>query len=214
VSATSALAPAPARKAFEKGNEQERKQKLEEAQQSFEKAVQIYPQYAEAWFELGRVQSWRNDNAGARESFTKSLAADPSYVNPYRALAELAMQEKNWQTTSDITTKLLARYPDFFPDAWFRNALANYNLRNFEAAEQSARHGLKLDLAHQIPKMEYLLGLILIQRQNYAEAEAHMRQYLQLASKPGDVEDARRQLAEIAKLSGSAVATPASGKQQ
>jgi tetratricopeptide (TPR) repeat protein len=201
VSATSALAPAAAKKAFEKGTEQEKKQKLEEAQQSFEKAVLIYPQYAEAWFELGRVQSWRNDNAGAEQSFTKSLAGDPNYVNPYRGLAELAMEQKNWVQLADITNRLLARYPDFFADAWFRNALANYNLQNFETAEHSARQGLKLDVAHQIPKMQYLLGLILIQRRNYGEAEALMQQYLQTASKPADIDDAQRRLAEIAKLS-------------
>lgn len=212
VSATSALAPAAARKAFEKGSEQEKKQKLEEAQQSFEKAVQIYPQYAEAWFELGRVQWWRNDKAAARLSLTKSLAADPNYVNPYRALAELAMEQKSWQEVVDLTGRLLARYPDFFVDAWFRNALANYNLQNFEAAEQSARQGLKLDVGHQIPKMEYLLGLILIQRREYAEAETHMQQYLQSASKPADVDDAHRQLAEIAKLSGSASPPPRTDK--
>jgi tetratricopeptide (TPR) repeat protein len=212
VSATSAVAPAAARKAFEKGSEQEKKQKFEEAQQSFEKAVQIYPQYAEAWFELGRVQSWRNDKAAARLSFTKSLAADPNYVNPYRALAELAMEQKSWQEVADLTGRLLARYPDVFADAWFRNALANYNLQNFEAAEQSARQGLKLDVARQIPKMEYLLGLILIQRRDYPEAEAHMQQYLQRAGKPADVDDAHRQLAEIAKLSGSASPPPRTDK--
>jgi len=203
VSATSALAPPAAKKAFEKGSEQEKKQKLEAAQQFFEKAVQIFPQYAEAWFELGRVQSWRNDNATARESFTKSLTADPNYSNPYRALAELAMLQKSWQEVAEITTRLLARYPNLFADAWFRNALANYNLKDFAAAERSARQGLRLDVAHQIPKMEYLLGLILVQQQNYREAEAHMQQYLQLASKPADVDDAHRQLAEIARLSSS-----------
>ncbi len=213
VSATSARAPAAAKKAFEKGSEQEKKQKFEEAQQSFEKAVQIYPQYAEAWFELGRVQSWRSDNTAAALSFNKSVAADPNYVNPYRALAELAMQQKNWSDVVDVTQRLLSRYPDFFPDAWFRNALANYNLQNFEAAEHSARHGLKLDVAHQIPKMEYLLGLVLIQRHDYADAETHMKQYLQLASKPADVEDAHRQLAEIAKLAGSPNHNPDTEKQ-
>ncbi len=209
ISVTSALAPAAAKKAFEKGSEQERKHNFEEAQKSFEKAVTIYAQYAEAWFELGRVQSWRNDTTAAEQSFTRSLTADPNYVNPYRGLAELAMQQRSWPKVADVTQRLLTRYPDFFPDVYFRNALATYNLQNFEAAEQSARKGLKLDVAHQIPKLDYLLGLILIQRRNYTEAEAHMQQYLQLANKPADVEDAHRQLAEIAKLSGSVHAPPA-----
>jgi TolA-binding protein len=77
ISATSVAAPPAAQKAFEKGRERERKGKWDEARQSFEKAVQIYPQYAEAWFELGRVQVQTNDFEGGRHSFSQAMAADP-----------------------------------------------------------------------------------------------------------------------------------------
>jgi tetratricopeptide (TPR) repeat protein len=201
ISATSAAAPPVAQKAFEKGRERERKGKWDEARQSFEKAVQIYPQYAEAWFELGRVQVQTNDVEGGRHSFSQAMAADPKYVNPYRALAELAMQQKQWQEVVAVTGKLLAMSTVGFPDAWFRNALGNYNLRNFEAADKSARQALRLDQEHQIPKIEYLLGLILIQRHLYPEATEHLQQYLHLATKSADVDDARARLAEVARLS-------------
>lgn len=201
ISATSALAPSAAQKAFEKGRERGRKEKWDEARQSFEKAVQIYSQYAEAWFELGRVQIQTNDLDGGRHSFAQALAADPKYVSPYRALAELAMREKRWQEVVDITGKLLAMNTVGFPDAWFRNALGNYYLQNFEAAEKSARQGLRLDQEHQIPKMEYLLGLILIQRHQYQEATQHLQQYLHVATKSADVDEAQARLAEIARLS-------------
>jgi tetratricopeptide (TPR) repeat protein len=201
ISATSASAPPAAQKAFEKARERERKGKWDEARQSFEKAVQIYPQYAEAWFELGRVQVQTNDLEGGRRSFSQAMAADPKYVSPYRALAELATQQKQWQEVVDVTGKLLAMTTVGFPDAWFRNALANYYLHNFEAADKSTRQGLRLDQDHQIPKLEYLLGLILIQRHQYQEASEHLQQYLHLATKSSDVDDARARLAEIARLS-------------
>jgi tetratricopeptide (TPR) repeat protein len=206
ISATSAAAPSAAQKAFEKGRERERKGKWDEARQSFEKAVQIYPQYAEAWFERGRVQVQANDVEGGRHSFAQAMTADPKYVSPYRALAELAMQQKQWQEVVDVTGKMLAMTIMGFPDAWFRNALGNYYLQNFEAAEKSARQGLRLDQEHQIPKIEYLLGLILIQRHQYQDASQHLQQYLQLATKSSDADDARARLAEIAKLSTEAPA--------
>jgi len=56
ISATTALAPEAARKALEKGQEQQQKGKLDDAQKSLEKAVAMYPSSAAAWFELGRVQ--------------------------------------------------------------------------------------------------------------------------------------------------------------
>jgi tetratricopeptide (TPR) repeat protein len=213
ISATSASAPPGAQKAFEKGRERERKEKWEEARKSFEKAVQIYPKYAEAWFELGRVQVQTNDLDGGRRSFEQALTADPKYVNPYRALAELALREKQWQQVVDLTGKLLALNTVGFPDVWFRNAVANYNLQNFEAAEKSARQGLRLDKDHQVPKMEYLLGLILIQRHQYQEATEHLQQYLHTATQPADVDDAQAHLAEIARLSTAESVPPASEKK-
>ena len=75
ISVTSALAPPAARKAFEKGLEQEKKNKWEDAQKSFEKAVQIYPRYATAWYQLGRLQL-RNQLSGP------SPAQNPSCNQP------------------------------------------------------------------------------------------------------------------------------------
>jgi tetratricopeptide (TPR) repeat protein len=204
ISATSALAPSGAQKAFEKGRERERKQKWEDARKSFEKAVRIYPQYAEAWFELGRVQMQTSDPDGGRHSFEQALKADPKYVNPYRALAELAVLDKRWPEVVDLTGKILALNTVGFPDVWFRNALGNYYLQNFEAAEKSARQGLRLDREHQVPKMEYLLALVLIQKHQYQEATQHLQQYLPLATKSEDIDEAQARLAEIARLSTSA----------
>src|SRR5437667_11895118 len=72
VSATSAQAPNGARKAFEKGRDQQKKQKRDDAQRSFEKAVEIYPKYAVAWFELSRVQLRKNDESWVRETINEA----------------------------------------------------------------------------------------------------------------------------------------------
>ena len=101
ISATSAMAPKDAQKAFEKGREKAGKQKLDEASALFGKAVEIYPHYAAAWFDLGRIQLQQNEPHAARHSFEQSVAADPKYVNPYRGLAELDTQNSigsRWST--------------------------------------------------------------------------------------------------------------------
>jgi tetratricopeptide (TPR) repeat protein len=141
------------------------------------------------------------------------LTADPKYLSPYRALAELAVREKRWQEVVDLTGKVLALNAVGFPDVWFRNAVGNYNLQNFEAAEKSARQGLTLDKEHQIPKMEYLLSLVLIQRQQYQEATQHLHHYLQTVTKSADVDEAQARLAEIARLSTTASAPGATEKK-
>jgi tetratricopeptide (TPR) repeat protein len=213
ISVTSALAPKPAQKAFDKGREQERKSQWDKAQESFEKAVQLYPQYAIAWFELGRVQVQKNNGTGARQSFGQALAADPKYVSPYHALAQLGASEKRWAEVVEITDKLLRLNPVDFPDAWLLNSVGNYLAQNFEAAEKSAQQGIKVDEAHRIPKLEYLLGMVLLRKQDYAGASRHMQQYVSLATQPAEVDEARKQLAEINRLSSTASLSSASPKK-
>jgi tetratricopeptide (TPR) repeat protein len=213
ISATSAAAPKDAQKAFDKGREKASRQKWDEAQPLLEKAVGIYPKYAAAWFELGVAQMHRNDAAQARHSFEQSMAADPKYVNSYRGLAELDTQQQQWEPLVKVTDQLLALNPVNFPDAWMRNALGNYYLHNFDAAEKSARQGMKVDEQHQTPKLEYLLGVILIQQHQYPEAATHIQNYLRGATQPAEVEEAQKRLADITRLSAAASRPPSEEKK-
>jgi tetratricopeptide (TPR) repeat protein len=203
ISATTAAAPKDAQKAYAKAQEKERKEKWDEAQQLLTKAVEIYPKYAVAWFDLGRLQIRNNDGVQARHSFEQSIAADSRYTNPYRGLAELELQQKQWPALVTVTGQLLALDPVSFPDAWFRNALGNYFLSNFVAAEKSARQGMKVDDQHKVPQLEHLLGVTLAQEHNYAEATIHIQNYLKMATQPSDIEETQKQLAEITRLSAS-----------
>ncbi|MGC2183190.1 MAG: tetratricopeptide repeat protein, partial [Terriglobales bacterium] len=213
ISATSAMAPKDAQKAYEKGSKKLQQEKWDEAEPLLAKAVEIYPRFAVAWFDLGRVQLHKRDDAQARHSFEQSVAADPKYVNPYRGLAELDMQQKQWQALVTVTGQLLALNPVSFPDAWLRNSLGNYYLYNFPEAEKSARQGVKMDDQHQLPKLEYLLGVILLQERQYAEAAVHIQNYLKFATQPAEIEEAQKQLAEITRLSASAANPPSEEKK-
>ena len=204
ISVTNALAPAAAKKALEKGRQQQQKGKWEEARKSLEKAVQIYPRYAAAWFELGRLQLRDHDAPSARHSFEQALAADPKYVNPYDGLAQLAMLSHDWPSVIEVTGKLFALDPVSFPDAYYYNAVGNYSLGNLDAAEKSALQGVRVDEAHQIPKLQYLLAMILLRKQDYQAAAEHMQLFLSLAKQPDDIDLAKKTLAEIEKSSASA----------
>ena len=204
VSVTTAQAPGPALKAFEKGQQQQKNGKQNDAQKSFEKAVSIYPKFAAAWFELGRMQLQSNDFGGARHSFRQAIDADSKYLNPYLGLRQLAQGEQNWQELLDVTDRLLALSPDSFPDVWLSNGLANYSLQNFAKAEESARRGLQLDSEHRIPGLEYLLGMVLLKKSDYSGAAEHLRAFLKLATTPAETAEAQKQLDEVARLSAAA----------
>ncbi len=199
ISATTAMAPKDARKAFDKGREALKRKKLPEAAKEFEKAVQLYPKFAVAWFNLGMVREQQKDIAGARKAYAESLAADAKFVNPYMQLAQIAAQEGNWQEAADTSARLLRLNPYDFPFGYFINAVANYNLRRFDEAEESARNAIKNDPKNRIPKLHHLLGTILAMKQDYAQAATHIRNYLQYAPNAPDTEQVKKQLAEIEK---------------
>jgi tetratricopeptide (TPR) repeat protein len=204
ISATTAQAPGPALKAFENGQQQQKNGKWDEAQKSFEKAVSIYPKFAVAWFELGRVQLQKSDPPGARHSFRQAIDADSKYLNPYFGLRQLAQREQNWQELLEVTDQLLALNPVSFPDVWLSNGLASYSLQNFAAAEKGARRGLQLDPEHHVPGLEYLLGMVLLKKPDYAGAAEHLRAFLKLATTPAETAEAQKQLDEVARLSAAA----------
>jgi tetratricopeptide (TPR) repeat protein len=197
-------APDRAMKDYEKGLEEKKKGKLDAAQQKFRKAVAEYPQYALAWLELGRVQTSQNDVAGARQSFHHSIAADPKLLGPYQELAQLAARDKQWQEVADTTDQLLKLDPLNAPEFWFYNCVAKYQLANLDAAENSALQGIKIDTEHRIPKIEYVLGVILVQKHDNSRAAEHLRKYLSLAPNGPDAADAQKQLEEVEKASTDA----------
>ncbi|MEK7754280.1 MAG: tetratricopeptide repeat protein, partial [Acidobacteriota bacterium] len=170
ISATTALAPKDARKSFDKAKENVKKQKWAEARKELEKAVTVYPKYAAAWHQLGLIHEKNNDLENARKAYTEALSADAKFISPYMQLAQMAVKEAKWQDVADTTSRVVKLNPFNFPQAYFYNAVANFNLQKMDAAEASAREALKIDSEHRIAKTSHLLGVILAQKNDYAGA--------------------------------------------
>lgn len=210
ISATSLNAPKEAHKSFDKARDLIRKKKPAEAQKELEKAVAAYPKYATAWFELGQLQQQKDQIEEARNSYSQALAADAKFVSPYLQLALLSAKEKKWQDVADTTDRLLKLNPVDFPQAFFYNSVANYNLRKLDAAEKSARDAVKIDGNHRMPKAAHLLGIILAEKQDYAGAAENLKSYLKFSPNAQDAEMVKKQLAELERF---AVAPKPAGQQ-
>jgi len=200
LSTNTAQAPPDALKEYDKGLEEKKKGNLDAAHQRFQKAVATYPQFALAWFELGRTQVQQKDVASARTSFRQSISSDAKLMGPYQELAQLAARDKQWQEVVDNTEQLLKLNSSSYPEFWFYNCVAKFLLGDLEGAEKSAIQGVKIDSDHRIPKMEYVLGAILVQKHANSEAAQHFREYLRLAPNGPDAADAQKKLDETGKL--------------
>lgn len=207
VSAVSLAAPKDAKKAYEKGLDAIKKKKFDDAQRSFEKAVEVYPKYATAWYELGLLQAGQNKMDMARSYFDKALECDPKYVQPYMQISIIELQASKWRSLADVTDKLVKLDPFDYPQAFFFNAVANYNMQKFEEAEKSALAAERLDTRHAIPQVSHVLGMLLAMKKDYVGAAERFRTYLKVA--PPDTKDlakVRSQLAEMEKVTAASAA--------
>jgi len=200
ISATSAAAPGKAKKDFEKGLSLEKKKDWHAAEEKFQSAVDLYPKYAVAWVELARSQMNQDREADAKQSLRKAVEADSQFIPAYQEMAEIAASRKEWQELAEVTEQVLRLNPVNYPRYWFLNSAANYNLKNYDVAQKSARRGLSIDPDHHFPQLEFLLGLTLSLKHDYHGAAEHLRNYLRLAPNAEDAAQAKNQLSQVEAL--------------
>ena len=218
LSATPYQAPKDARSAYEKGLEAERKGKLADARQYFEKAVEIYPKYASAWFQLGAVLQNLAQKESARDAYTRATTIDSKFLPPYLSLASMAYQAEDWPQVLNLTNHVLdldpLRYanvtsyildldPLDYAEAYFYNSAANYKLNKFEDAEKSGLKAERLDVRPRFPQLHLLLAEIFTRKHNYATAISETKIYLELAPHAKNADQVREQLANLEKLNNS-----------
>ncbi len=214
ISVTNALAPKDAKKAYEKASDLLKKNKPDEAQGYLEKATEAYPKYASAWMALGGVQEQAGKVQDARHSYQQAIAADAKYIKPYERLYMIAAGEQKWADVVETSDRVIHLNPLEFPQAYYFNALANFQMHKLDPAEKSAREAVKMDPEHRNPRSLYLLGIIQANKSELAGAAESLRAYLLLVKDQKEGETARKQLAQLEKELAARVDKPAAAKEE
>lgn len=196
VSSTTKAAPIKALKAYEKARADWLDRNPEGASKNLQKAVEIYPAFAEAWLQMGKMEAASNPKA-AREDFSKALAADPKFVLPYEQLAGLAAQDQNWQGALNYAKQALQLDPTGTPEVWYYDALAKFQLGRMEDAQASAQKGLAIDPRHSAPNTEQLLAVVLARKGDSADALQHLRNCLTYIAPGPGADLIKQQIARI-----------------
>jgi tetratricopeptide (TPR) repeat protein len=208
LSATTALAPKDAARAYQRGLEALKKNKVEDAEKDFEKAVDVYPKFADAWFQLGLVHERLARPLEARYAYAQSIAADSKFIHPYERMYLLGFKESKWREVADNSDRVLRLDPIDYPAAHYYNAIANLQLNNLEAAEKSARQSVALDTKGENPQGMYVLGVILSRKKDYTGAAESLRAYLKAAPEGKEADQARKHLADLDRMLASAARPP------
>ncbi len=203
VSVTTAAAPDRAKTSYQKALLAEKQQKWDDAARELAKAVKDYPKFATAWYELGMVRLNQRDLTSAAQAWNSAAEADPKYVKPYEKLTILADQSGDWAASLKNSSAWIRLDPEDFPAAYLYNAIANARMNNADDAERAAREGVRMDKEGRIPRLRYVLGLLLEQKHAYAESAGCFREYLKLAPKANDADVVRSELGRLEQASAA-----------
>lgn len=200
VSATTLAAPRDARKAWEKGVQLLRAEPTPDpggAEREFERAVRIYPRYGDAWVDMGRARQILMKEDGARAAFQKAIDADDKRAEPFIELGLMASRRGQWPEAARYLDRALQLDPIGYPHLWFDDAEADYHVQNLDRAEKNVREALKADPRSREPRAVLLLGLVLLSKQDYANAESALRAYLMASPDVEDFDEVNAKLEEI-----------------
>ena len=197
ISVTTLSAPKKARKAYEKAFKELRKKKPkhEKVERELNTAVAEHPTFAAAWALLGDVRLQRNDKAAAREAFENAAEADARYLKPLNPLLKMALAEQRWEDAVQFTQRILELNP-FGLEVRFSQAVAQLNLGQMDAAEQSVLALQSADVAGQFPHSYHLLGTILARKGEFEPVAAAFRTYLEAQPNSPGAAELQQQLAQ------------------
>ena len=197
VSVTALHVPKEAAKAYDKGLRAMSDGKLSGAQKQFERAVTLYPDYAQAWSQLGEVLEQQSEPKEAAEACEHALKADPKYIRPYLQLIRLAVGGKRMEDAVALGERAMQLDPVEYPGIYYFYAVAHYELKHADVAEKAVRRAIELDKDHEYPGAEALLGKVLADKGDSRGAMDHFTKYLRLAPKADDVPAIRQRMAEL-----------------
>ncbi|MGH9524190.1 MAG: tetratricopeptide repeat protein [Terriglobales bacterium] len=179
VSVTSMQAPKDARKAFEHGRKELKKNEFDKAKDDLMRAVTAYPSYAEAWAALSEVQLHEKDYPNAIASSQKAIAADSHFIAPYFTLISASADQQDWKNTAQYADKLISLDAYHYPAAYYYDALAYLQMNDLQKAVTSIVAARKYDMGGSLPKAALLMGEILMRKQDYAGAVGAYKAYLE-----------------------------------
>jgi tetratricopeptide (TPR) repeat protein len=197
VSALTLRAPKDARKLFDKGLQSLGSRDLPAAAGSFEKAVAMYPEYADAWLDLGKTQFDMGASDSATTSLQKAIALDPRLPGAWQVLGYIAFNQRRWTDAVAYLDHAEQLDPLNSPMPWFYSGVAFFELRKYEQAEKSIRTEIDMDPQFRMVRARYMLGIILLARHDTARASDVLRNYLAVSPDPRDVASVTAVLARL-----------------
>jgi tetratricopeptide (TPR) repeat protein len=197
VSVTTAKAPKKAMDAFQKAQKELSRENVEYSKlvENLQKAVEIYPGFAEAWQFLGETYIMEGKESEAMDAFRRAIEADHQYLPPYATLGELELRANHIEEAAQLTGRAIELNP-YAIGSQYCHAIAQYYLGDLGKAEESLRKVLESSEAGLYPASHRLLGAIYSERKDYGSAAEEFNRFLETNPPENDAEEVRKILDE------------------
>jgi tetratricopeptide (TPR) repeat protein len=187
--------PKAALKEYEKGAKLGGEQKLEKALQSYNRAIEIFPEYFQAITERGHLLVAMGRIPEAREDFTRSLALNPGYEPALRGTGICSLREGKFLEAIKSFEEAVSNQPRDAA-AYLFLGFACAAIERREEARAALTKSLNLDPVGSVRAHVQLARLDLKENRN-AEAVAELETYLAAVPNAPDADKLRALLAEL-----------------
>ncbi len=188
--------PDRARDELQKGMEAFAKGDMTKAQQKFEKAISIYPQYARAYAAEGIIAVKLGDHVKAKSLFSKAIEVDDKFVPAYLDLARADFQEKNYAEAESLLRKVMALNPSI-PDAVALLASTEYMNKEYDKALADAQRTHTLPNHEQFADVHLLAGKILEMENRPQDAIVEYKLFLKESPNSPQVPKVQQEVAQL-----------------
>lgn len=174
--------------------------------------VRAAPKFAAGWVALGASCQNQHKAAEARPALERAIELDPKPLPPVYMLANVVYDLKDWEAAVKTSQALIqsdARH--VYLEAYILNAIARYEMRDLDGALDRIHEVMRLDKRQDLPRAEYILGMIEEARQEYDSAAADMREYLDKHPHAKDAAAVRDRIANLGHAKAADLSTELSG---
>jgi len=206
VAAGSFQVPPEAQEEFNRGQRAARESQPEEAIQAYRHAVEIHPQYFEAYEALGTVYMDQQKWAEAEESLKRCIEINSQYASAHAALGALY----NRTNRPEEAIPELERSLELNPNAWqahFELAQALLATGRTQEAESHARRAREMEPKQ--PLTHLVLGNVLLRRNDFAGARQEYKTFLDVSPESPLAGDVRAKIAQMERQMEQPAAAPA-----
>ena len=192
--------PESARKEFDKANQFVAKGNWQKAIERLNKAIAIYPRYAEAYNNLGVAYGHLGDGARNVEALQKAISLNDHFAAAYLNLARVAIVDHDFPRAEALLNKATAIDP---ADPQILGPLANMQLLNhhFDQALATCRRAHSASQGgHAV--VHYVAARVFEQENRPAEAFAELRIFLSEEQSGPRADAARKEITALQQSSG------------